>query len=165
MKTINFDLSLKSIEDAIRQIEEYKTDIQRKISTYLDRLAKEGIAVANVTLAAISDEDKGDTIADSRADGANSIVVYLSGDKALFVEFGAGIAFSNPQNPKAAKLGMGVGTYPGQTHAYDEEGWWYKGEDGQSHHSRGNWPYMPLYKAEVEIMDKARSIAREVFGG
>ena len=116
-------------------------------------------------------EEKGSTHIDPKEwESDNCMVIKMSGDKTLFVEFGAGIAFSSPPNPKAAEMGYGLGTYPSKhpelRNAYREEGWWYTDKDtGDSKHSRGNAPYMPMYKASVEIKKQVRSIAKEVFGG
>ena len=59
---------------------------------------------------------------------------------------------------------MGTGTFPGQTHAEDPEGWWYQTLDGVWHHSKGIAPTMPMAKAQAEIYDQIASVAREVFG-
>ena len=91
----------------------------------------------------------------------------LEGTDVLFVEFGAGLLYSNPQNPKAGEMGMGVGTYPGQTHAYDPAGWWFtKGGGGHTEkiHSYGNPAYMPMYKASEELRNSVAKIFDEYFG-
>ena len=164
MKTINIELSKKSIQAAIREIEAYKRSIDQKTKLFIEKMAEAGYNVADATLMAVSEEEKGSTVIQSpQWESDNCMVIKMSGDKFLFVEFGAGIAFSNPQNPKAQDMGMGLGTYPGQTHAYQEEGWWYR-EDGVLKKSRGNAPYMPMYKAGVEIRRQVENIAREVFG-
>lgn len=164
-KKLDLKLSVQSMQEAINYIEQYKSDLNRGMETFLSRLANAGIEVARATITNVAQEEKGNTFCDIKDLTSNTVTLYMRGDKALFVEFGAGIAFSQPQNPKAAEMGYGLGTYPGQTHAYQEEGWWYTGEDGQSHHSRGNAPYMPMYKAENEVIRNVRQIAREVFGG
>lgn len=165
MKKISIDLSVSSIEKAIKEIEEYKAELQKKCNVFLTELVNAGYKVAQATLMAIPEEEKKDTMIEVIQESNNSFAISMHGEKFLFVEFGAGIAFSQPQNPKASEFGMGLGTYPDQTHAYQEEGWWYTAEDGQSKHSRGNAPYMPMYKAGVEIRRQVSQIAKEVFGG
>lgn len=164
MKTINIELSEESIAKAIQEIEAYKAELKRKVTVFLAELVNVGYVVAQATLMAIPEDEKKDTIIEVVPESENSMSLSMHGEKFLFVEFGAGIAFSQPQNPKAAEFGMGLGTYPDQTHAYQEEGWWYT-EDGKSRHSRGNAPYMPMYKADVEMTRQISNIAREVFGG
>ena len=143
MRRITIDLSEESIAKAIAEIEAYKAELERKVKIFLSRLIESGYEVADATLTAISDEEKGDT----------TITVVPT-------------SFSQPQNPMAGQFKMGLGTYPGQTHAYQEEGWWYTDpETNESKHSRGNAPYMPMYKADVEILRNINTIAKEVFGG
>lgn len=164
MRKISIELSEESIEKAIAEIEAYKTELERKIKVFVTRLAESGYIVAQATLGAVSDEEKGNTAINVIPTSENSVTIRMDGDKFLFVEFGAGIAFSQPQNPLSGEFGMGLGTYPNQTHAYQEEGWWYTDkETGKSKHSRGNAPYMPMYKADVEILKNINSIAKEVF--
>lgn len=166
MRRITIDLSEESIAKAIAEIEAYKAELERKVKIFLSRLIESGYEVADATLTAISDEEKGSTKVTVVPTSDNSISLVMDGEKFLFVEFGAGIAFSQPQNPMSGQFKMGLGTYPGQIHAYQEEGWWYTDpETNESKHSRGNAPYMPMYKADVEILRNINTIAKEVFGG
>lgn len=166
MKRITIELSEESIEKAIAEIEAYKAELTHKVNIFLSRLIESGYEVANATIMAVPEEEKGSTHVTVVPTSDNGFSLVMDGDKFLFVEFGAGIAFSQPQNPMAGEFDMGLGTYPGQTHAYQEEGWWYTDQEtNESKHSRGNAPYMPMYKADVEILRKINTIAREVFGG
>lgn len=66
------------------------------------------------------------------------------------VEFGAGIAYNwGVGNTDYSAMGMGVGTWPGQTHAYDFEGWTYF-KDEEFHHTYGTPATMPMHRT---IMD------------
>ena len=75
-------------------------------------------------------------------------------------EFGSG---------KLAKVlfdigGVGRGTFPGQTHAFDDEGWSWKeiGTD-RWHHSVGVEPTHPMYNAYIHMLEQIDAIAQEVF--
>jgi len=46
----------------------------------------------------------------------------------MAVEFGAGIIAASQHNP-SFNMGMGTGTWPGQTHAFDPNGWLYPSDD------------------------------------
>lgn len=82
----------------------------------------------------------------------------------LFLEFGAGIHFNKDMtHPLASELGYGVGTYPGQTHAFDENGWWYLDDNGEWRHSYGIGADMPMYRSAQEMQKKIKSIAEGVF--
>ena len=167
MKTISIELSEASIQRAIAEIEEYKNSINHKLDLFMDRMAQIGIDVVRTTMESVPDEDRGSYYVEDIRE-PRGFAIRLTGDKILFVEFGAGVIHSNPQNPKAAEMGFGVGTYnPKSGNAWNlvkwGGGWWYS-DNGRSVHSYGNPAYMPMYKADVEIMEKARSVAKEVFG-
>lgn len=81
----------------------------------------------------------------------------------LIVEFGAGIHYNSKGNPKADEMGYGVGTFPGQIHAF-EDGWYYWGEDEKWHYTHGIKATMPMYNASVAIREKVQECAKEVFG-
>ena len=80
------------------------------------------------------------------------------------IEFGSGVRYNSIPNPKAGELGFGVGSYPGQTHAADPNGWYYFGDDGKWHHSYGIKATMPMYNASLEMIKSVSEVAREVFG-
>ena len=61
------------------------------------------------------------------------------------IEFGSGLRAQNPKNIP----GVGTGTFPGQTHASDPNGWWYMDLEGNWNHSYGITPQMPMYKASI----------------
>ena len=168
---IKIDLfSQKSVNEAANMIDQYTVDFMPRLLGVLDRLAEEGIQVIDRTVSGVqidghaADAETRVEIVQLSENSAMAIII-LEGTEVLFVEFGAGIRFSNPQNPKAGEMGMGVGTYPGQTNAFDPKGWWYSDGNG-SHHSYGNPAAMPMYKAIEELKDcqKVARIIEEFFG-
>ena len=58
---------------------------------------------------------------------------------------------------------MGVGTFPDQTHAFQDQGWYYMDVSGEWHHSYGVKATMPMYNADIEMILNLRKIAKEVF--
>lgn len=75
----------------------------------------------------------------------------------MAVEFGAGIAYNfGSGNPSFSDMRMGVGTWPGQTHAFDFDGWFYPtgevDEKGKPiyRHTYGTPATMPMHRT---IMD------------
>lgn len=166
-KKISISLSQKSIQNGIKEIEAYKREFQRKNQIFIDRLSKIGLDVVQVTMESIPLEEKGsyytEIVNNSRGDIIGA-AIRLTGDKILFLEFSAGIAYGTDSYPTPAGDKYGVGTYPGQTHAFSPYGWWYVDENGEKHHSYGNRAYMPMYHAEEAIVLAVRQVAREVFG-
>lgn len=87
----------------------------------------------------------------------------------LMAEFGSGFLASDAgagaENAEIAlKLGMGQGTFPGQTHAFQDGGWKWMDLDGEWHESIGIAPSMPVWKAYIEIKSDIEAVAKAVFG-
>lgn len=176
-KRISFGLSVSEVNAAIKELRDYKNDLSHKCMEFCERLCEIG---ANEAHSRISQSPLGKTITVSteispEKAGCKTILYAVGETKQadgyepvntlLLVEFGAGIKYNEIANPKASDFGMGVGTYPGQTHAFDSGGWYYMGIDGEWHHSYGVKATMPMYGASLEIRNKIIEIAKEVFGG
>ena len=62
--------------------------------------------------------------------------------------------------------GVGQGTFPGQTHAF-EDSWWYKEWDengkGEWKRGRGVTPTHPMYHAKMKMYEQIYNVARKVF--
>lgn len=166
---IKVSLSRSSIENAIKQLENYKADLNEKCREFTRRLIDKGINVAMFSLHhGIGDSSK-DVEFGVNVDGNGNLVrgmMTLKGKDVLFWEFGAGNYFNGMKtpNPKAEKFGMGIGTYPGQTHVPDPGYWWYV-KDGQKHFSRGTKAAMPMFNASIEMINEVYHTAQEVFNG
>lgn len=173
---ISAGLSVRSFENMIKQVEAYQNGLNRKCELLCQRLAEVGRQAA---VTAINDSPLGKTITlsvqlEPKAVVCKAILMavgqtkesegYGSINTLLLVEFGSGIRYNASANPKAGEFGMGVGTFPGQTHAFDPDGWYYWGADNQWHHSFGVKATMPIYKASLDIRQQIQAIAREVFG-
>lgn len=169
-KKIRISLSEKSIQNAIKEIEAYKREFQRKNQIFIDRLSKIGLDVVQATMESIPAEEKGSYYTEIVNNSHGDIIgaaIKLTGDKILFLEFSAGIAYGTDSYPLPSGDKYGMGTYPSKKEKSDWDnpsGWWYVDENGQKHHSYGNRAYMPMYHAEEAIVLAVRQVAREVFG-
>ena len=175
-KAIKVDIfNPKSIQNCIKQIEAYRDDLPRKCQEICRRLAEEGVRVAD---AAINSVPIGKTITlttdiNPSKMGCQAIMKMTGREtrtedgrifySVLGIEFGSGIYYNKTANPKSSEFNMGVGTFPGQTHAFQDK-WYYLGDDGEWHASHGVQASMPMYKASVEMRQKLDSIVKEVFG-
>ena len=166
-KTIYIDLfNNRSLDEAIRQIRQYQNSLPRKVQTFIDRLAKEGLQVVQSTMESVPDEEKGSYYTEIVNTSNGDIIgaaIRLTGDKVLFIEFSAGITYGTDNYPLPSGDKYGMGTYPGKGHWNSPYGWWYVDEQGNKHHSYGNRAYMPMYHAEQAIIIQVSRIAREVF--
>lgn len=163
---MGISLEVTGLSQLKNKIDKLAKDFPNKMEMFLENLMRAGIPVI--------DENIGIGEGDSSTTHSTSVVVnrdkdtivatlYVNGVDIAFLEFGAGIYYHTADHPKASELGMGVGTYPGQTHAYDEF-WWYRDEQGVAHYSQGTEMTMPVYLAGQEIIAKFGEIARETFG-
>ena len=179
-KILKSDLSIDGLEKLKNKLLDYKRSLNVKCQLLIERLSQEGI---NVALNNVGGFGKYITFSTNIThvdnDGCRGVMLATNtgiitsqwqtknGEKSadvsplLMVEFGSGLRAENPNNIP----GVGTGTFPGQTHASDPGGWWYKDLEGVWHHSYGISPKMPMYKASIDMHTKIIKIAREVFGG
>lgn len=176
-KRIKCSLSQSSLQQAIREIEQYKQEVLTKCRTVAERLCDVGIQIATENTGGYGKYITFYRELTPEKSGVKAVMVATNtgliksewrtqdGEKSvdisplLMVEFGSGL---RANNPNASKFGMGTGTFPGQTHAENPEGWWYMDMEGEWHHSYGVTPTMPMYKASKEMMDNVTKIVREV---
>lgn len=164
---IRFSFSTESINNAIKRLEEYKEEFAYKNELFVQRLANIGLTVARAKVVSVKGDANTNVLFEVKLDSFGSFKqarIKMSGEDVLFIEFGAGIHYNPTDHPLANEFGYGVGTYPGQTHAYDDY-WFYVDEDGVKHMSQGTEAAMPMYEATLEIIKQIRTIAKEVFGG
>lgn len=177
-KKITMNLSVSSIQNAIKEIKAYQNDLNRKCELLCQRLCQEGIQIAQSYIGS-SGFGKyihlGSEITPQQA-GCKAIFYMedtamiksdwqtLEGVRSaevspvLMLEFGSGLKAENP----AGISGVGTGTFPGGKHG-NEPGWYYMDLDGVWHYSTGVSPKMPMYNAGKELREKVVVIAREVF--
>ena len=168
MKRISFNLSIDSIQNAIKEVEKYQEELNQKVELLVQKLAESGLEVAKAVVGTHT-HGTGETLASLRIEldtegNLKRATLIGQSEALLFLEFGAGIHFNQDMtHPMASELGYGVGTYPGQIHSFDENGWYYLGDDGKWHHSYGIKADMPMYKSAQAMRNKILSIAKSVF--
>ena len=174
-KIFKANLSSRSIEQLQKDLEKYNANLIDKCKELSQKLAEKGI---NVAKAKISDSPLGKYISIkvdliTEQTGCKAILIATGAVKQsenfapfntlLAVEFGAGIHYNSTSNPNADKFGFGVGTFPGQVHAF-EDGWYYWNEEKQEwQYTHGVKATMPMYNADIEIIKSIVKTAKEVF--
>lgn len=178
-KKISFGLSVREVQNAIKELWQYQSDLNRKCEELCRRLTAEGMLIAQAHIGS-SGFGKyihlGSEITPQQA-GCKAILYMEDTTKiksewqtlegvqsaevspSLMIEFGSGLKAENP----AGIAGVGTGTFPGQTHAENPSGWWYMDLNNVWHHSTGVSPKMPMYFAGKELREKVVAIAREIF--
>lgn len=176
-KVLKTDLSVKGIERLQEELLKYRDELPNKCRELASKLLQSGVTVSK---AKISESPLGKYVTittDISADkmGCKGILLakgeviesdeYNPFSVLLAIEFGAGVHFNPTPNPLSAEMGYGVGTFPGQVHAFDPNGWYYWDEENQKWvHSYGIKATMPMYSADMEIIQNIVEKAREVFG-
>lgn len=159
-RVFNVKLSDASIDKCIDNLRKYQRSLDEKMKLFMDALADIGIEVIHSTVSAIPPEELRDYEVEkmrlrySKVGHYGEISIHLKSQDVLFIEFSAGVTFGSSDYPLDSGSGYGVGTYPGQTHAFSPDGWYYKDENGETVHSYGNRAYMPMYHS-LEAMSIA----------
>lgn len=170
-KVIKCELDTDSLDKAIQELEKYRQGLESKLKMFVDSLINAGVQVANIRLS--------QTVGDSTDANLNfafgvwngdivSAYIELGGKDALFVEFGAGIAYNTgAQHPLASKYGYGVGTYPskyGHNRAINPGYWFFRDPPGSKNvvRSIGTMATMPIYYAAETMRNNAIMKATEI---
>ena len=169
---IKLTLDEKEVDAAIRKLERFKGDFQKKVDLYRERITAEIARSASLkfasatmehTVSGISRKPDVSVTVDER--GFVSVVV-ASGEDAGWCEFGAGVYFNgsvgSSPNPYGKELGFTIGSY-GKGKGKGKA-WGYYDDSGELVITRGTPATMPMYNSAKEVTKQAIKIAREVFG-
>lgn len=151
----------KGLAELDKWLEDYKKWLVRKTDELASKLAALGATSVSLGFAQALYDGVNDVDITVEHRGNGNYAVIASGTTVLIIEFGAGYMMGYG-HPEAVTHGMGPGTYPGQTHAFSPYGWWYS-ENGESRHSYGNPPNMPMYNAVKNLESELKRIVTEVF--
>lgn len=180
MKRIYISLTTKdSIRKAVNELNDYKAELiaktERMVQRLLDVGCESGIANSGDYSGMIV--FKKEVVPGS--DGVEGLLIATDGKKIirewkykggikqavvsplLMAEFGSGWLSKVLDDVD----GVGQGTFPGQKHAFDVNGWYWETPDGEKHHSYGEAPTYPVHSAMFAMMFEVDRIAKEVFNG
>ena len=96
MKNIKIKLDPNSVDDAIAELKAYRASLMDKLKILIGQLVQDGVEIARVKVSA-SQGDSTDAYVDYTVSPEGDIVkasIFLQGTEALFIEFGAGIAYN-----------------------------------------------------------------------
>ena len=175
-KVFKADMSVKGVEALKSQLLQYKDSLSIKCEKLVSRLLQSGVEVSQ---SKISESPLGKYVTvttNISADnmGCKGILLAKGAVKEqegyepfsilLAIEFGAGIHFNPEPNPLiSSEFPYGVGTFPGQVHAYQDL-WFYWDENTQEWKpTHGVKATMPMYSADMEIIQNVVKIAKDVF--
>lgn len=171
---IKVRLSDAGLRDAERQIQEYKTTLNKKAQEFAKALAQKGINVATVRFANAQYAGDNDvTVEHDPVQTPNGFAIVAHGKAVAFIEFGTGVMHST----YGGELPDGVGehgTY-GKGNGRHKR-WYYYGESGnagtpvkqvdgkgQLNYTDGNEPAMAMWGAVEEMASQVEATWREVW--
>ena len=163
MKIVINPFDKRSINAAIKQLEQYKKDFLVKEEKFVRRLAEIGVSVASTGFALADYDGINDVQVTMQQNGAQATVIAY-GETVGFIEFGTGVKFPEWNNsgmeytpPKHGTYGKGKGANP--------HGWYFRQNEGAvAQHTYGNQPAEAMRAARDEMIEKVTQIAREVWG-
>ena len=162
MKIIVDPFDRKSVDQAIKLVNQYKKDFEAKESEFIRRLAEIGVQVARAGFAT-ADYDGVNDVVVSLVQTKNGATVVASGETVGFIEFGTGIRYPEWDNTDMDYTPPAHGTY-GKGHGKQPYGWWFNPNDGAgARHTYGNQPAEAMRTARDVMVERVIQIAREVW--
>ena len=171
---IKVRLSDAGLRDAERQIQEYKTTLNKKARAFAKALAQKGIDVATVKFANAQYAGDNDvTVEHDPVQTPNGFAIVAHGKAVAFIEFGTGVMHS----AYGGELPDGVGehgTYGKENGKHKR--WYYYGDPGnagtyvdivpgkgQLNYTSGNDAAMAMWGAVEEMASQIEATWREVW--
>ena len=171
-KVITLTLTDKGINQALKDIEAYKKEVEEKTKRLRIEVAKKlKERIERIVSMSMVDEHihggykTPNATVDYRDEGANVTIVYTKGSDIVWIEFGAGVHFNRGggnRSPYASKVPgiVGIGEY-GKGHGKQDT--WVFSEGGEKYWTYGTKATAPMYNAMKNIEREIESIAKEVF--
>lgn len=172
-KVIQVPLSVRGIEKAIRELDEYKRWLKRCSENLLSKLADRGYQIASAKFQSVIYDGDNDTSVSVDDRGRNVKAVVAVGSSVLFIEFGTGIVYPDV-HPEAAANGMNRGEY-GKGRGKNRT-WYYYGEPGSNGSiiggvpgkgfliaTHGNPANMTMYNTVKELKSILPRLVKESF--
>lgn len=177
MATESVSIEVSGIEGIKRRLDnilqKVKSNNDDSIGMRLGKIASEE-AEKNFRTDADYDGFNDVVVSPARAEGKNTVVVDASGSTVLFIEFGTGVHYSEPEHPLVSD-----GTYPYVRGGYGHhlgrlDSWRYEGDPGKHGEvitsgphagevlTHGNPANMCMYKAGKKVRQNLKQVATEV---
>ena len=167
-------VSLGNIDEAIKAIEQYEKNLEKKTKAFMERLAEIGADTAKTKFSTAQYDGENDVVVgDPKWIDNKRLVLSATGRSVLFIEFGTGVHYSSASHPKEAEFGFSRGTYGHGLGKLDS--WRYEGNPGtngelitEGKHkgevkTYGNPANRCMYEAGKEMRKQIKEIAKEVF--
>jgi len=159
-KKIIFGLSTKEINRAIRELEQYKKELNRKTSLLIEALTDRGVEIAKAQireLGAVYTGELEESITGYFNPTVQVGIIRAGAPYAIYVEFGTGVVGAGSPHPAPAGWRYDVNNH-------GEAGWWYFNDRDQKWHWTKGIKSRPFMYNTVQILERESvRIAKEVF--
>jgi hypothetical protein len=160
-KKIRFSLSEKDINRAIREVEQYKAELNVKISRLIEALTDYGVEIAKVQVRSLGAWYTGELESSIEGYFSPSVgvgIIKAGAPYAVYVEFGTGVVGASAPHPAPTEWAYDV-------NGHGDAGWWYYNpNDGRVHWTKGMESRPFMYNTVRELEQICVSVAKEVFG-
>ncbi len=164
-KVIKVRLDPHSIANAVTELNEYKADLERRIRLLVETLTDRGADIARAKVVEMDAVYSGDLLKSINSYlfsfGKNPVgFIRVNAEYGIFVEFGTGIVGkTSPYHPAHSAF-----DWEHDVHDHGNAGWFYPGDDGKAHWTKGQ-PSRPfLYETALRLKQEFPKIVKEVFG-
>ena len=162
MKIVIDPFDKKSINAAIKKLQQYEKEFKRKEAEFVRRLKELGVSVATTGFSMADYDGVNDVLIAETQLGTRALVIAY-GETVGFIEFGTGVKFREYDSagleftpPPHGSYGKGKGKNP--------HGWFFTQSPGAAaRHTYGNPPAEALLTARDTMIEHVTQIAREVW--
>ena len=161
-KHITIPFSSSGFYRAATWLEDYvKYRLPKYVTKLIDKMCAEG---ENWAVNYMGHIDTGETLTSIAGYRNGDKGVIVAGGNAVWIEFGTGVAYNGEgyNYPVPIEGIVGHGEY-GEGWGLNYAGWWYKGEDGEYHHTMGIPAQRFMWNTRQMLIKECPDLAKEVF--
>ena len=171
MKKIAVRFDPKCVDEAIEELNQYKQDIEKKVTLLMQRLTDLGAEVARVKIVSMGAYYSGELLSGVEGYFSPSLnvgFVRVTSDHVAFVEFGTGVVGQANPHKNGEYLSKAAWQYATGPKIFTTQdgrvGWIYPTDDGGFRFTEGMESRPFMYETALEIQREFPRIAKEVFG-
>ena len=162
MKIVVNPFDIKSINNAIKQIDQFQREFELKEQEFVRRLAEVGVSVATTGFQMADYDGEKDVVVSMNQAGTQATIV-ASGKTVGFIEFGTGVRYPEWSGGEAVSYTPPAHGSYGKGKGANPHGWWFTAGAGASQHTYGNMPAEAMLTARDKMIEEVTRIAREVW--
>ena len=171
MKIIRVNLSPEGVADAIKELENYKKEVETKARLLVEKLTDLGANLVRVKIVSMGAFDTGELL--SGVSGyysptLNAGFVRVTSDHVAFVEFGTGVVGKSAPHPGEEYLARAAWGYATGAKIFTTKdgrvGWIYPTDNGEYRFTEGMVARPFMYETALELQREFPRIVKEVFG-